>query len=381
MGLPTVSPRSGKDNVSGGNSVDYWEPILALPVQFSAASLRQSQRRDNNPTLNVIRQAHTDKPPYVKRSPEEFDYSRKMAIKRSFDLHKELHPSCGKYSDVLHEFVCPGTPKPRATSMNKIRIGTDCSGMEAPIQALRNLKVPFRHVFSCEIDKHARTTIEANFPPDTMYTDITKRDNKDEQTKDMDLYVAGFPCQPFSTAGKQQGFEDEKGRGKIFLDIVDYITKQRPKIFILENVKGLVTLDKGAYMQQILSKLNAIGQGVYEIQHKVLNTKDHGIPQSRPRWYCVGIRRGIIKHGKKFKFPESFPCNDISKIIDTSGVVPTQMPKPGTTAAINIAKAVGQIRSAQAGDPDTTTFVVDCDVDTKRMESVKGSSAGCKKFF
>ena len=99
-----------------------------------------------------------------------------------------------------------------------------------------------------------------------------------------------------STAGKQKGFSDPKGRGNIFFHILDYIEKQRPKMFILENVKGLVTLEGGKYLKAILAKLHSIGkpvQGVrgeseqtslYSISHQVLNTKDHGISQSRARW-------------------------------------------------------------------------------------------------
>ena len=95
-----------------------------------------------------------------------------------------------------------------------IRIGTDCSGMEAPIQAMRNLKLEFAHVFSCESDLHARKTIGANFPPMVFYSDITSRIN-DETVPETDVYVAGFPCQPFSSAGLGLGFDGQRNRGKI----------------------------------------------------------------------------------------------------------------------------------------------------------------------
>ncbi len=90
-----------------------------------------------------------------------------------------------------------------------LRVGTDCSGIEAPIQALKNLKVPFRHVFACEKDKFARKSIEANYKPEKMYEDITSRNHK--ELPDIDLYVCGFPCQSFSKAGKQKGMDDPRG--------------------------------------------------------------------------------------------------------------------------------------------------------------------------
>merc|ERR1711935_1258305 len=102
-------------------------------------------------------------------------------------------------------------------------IGTDCSGMEAPIQAIRNLPVKYQHKFSCDVNKDARATIEANFPHGIMYKDLTKRNNKTAPY--VDIYIAGFPCQPFSTAGLQQGFGDKRGRGEIFFKVLDYIQK------------------------------------------------------------------------------------------------------------------------------------------------------------
>merc|ERR1719343_760005 len=105
-----------------------------------------------------------------------------------------------------------------------------------------------------------------------MYEDVTIRDNT--KAPHCDLYVAGFPCQPFSSAGLGQGFEDRRGRGKIFFDVRDYIAKQRPRVFVLENVYGLVTKNKGQYFAAILKALDQLGE--YNVSHKVLDTKDHG---------------------------------------------------------------------------------------------------------
>ena len=126
--------------------------------------------------------------------------------------------------------------------------------------------------------------IQSNFAPDHLYKDVTTRDHK--RTPNCDVYIAGFPCQPFSTAGKQQGFSDTKGRGTVFFDILQYITTKRPKVFILENVKGLVTTQNGAYLNAILHELQSIGlsnnssmcagnnTGAYHIYHQILDTKE-----------------------------------------------------------------------------------------------------------
>ena len=121
--------------------------------------------------------------------------------------------------------------------MPTVTVSTDCSGMEAPIQALRNPQIKFQHNFSCDNDKFARVTIEANFPPKgEIYTDIKERNNKGLYN---DVYVAGFPCQPFSIQGLRQGFGDTRGRGAVFLHVLNYINVNKPKLVILENVKGL----------------------------------------------------------------------------------------------------------------------------------------------
>ncbi len=166
----------------------------------------------------------------------------------------------------------------------KLKVGTDCSGMEAPIQALKNLRIPFSHEFSCDIDPHCEKTIRANYTPKRFYHDITQRNNK--TTPYVDLYVCGFPCQPFSSAGKRRGTYDL--RGTIVYHCIDYIRTQKPLFFILENVKGLLSIDKGKFFEFLLGTLRRI-RG-YQVDYVVLNTKDFGIPQNRERVFIVGSR-------------------------------------------------------------------------------------------
>jgi DNA (cytosine-5)-methyltransferase 1 len=189
-----------------------------------------------------------------------------------------------------------------------LRVGTDCSGIEAPIQALQNLRIPFRHVFSCEKDEHCMESLVANYTPEHLFSDMTDRDTK--KLPDIDIYICGFPCQPFSNAGYRQGMQDEKGRGNLFWYCLDVIATKMPYYFILENVKGLVTIDNGNTFDTIIKELSSVGYTVY---WNVLNTKDYGIPQQRERLYMVGIRSDIKQ---TFTWPEPKPMKSLESFID-----------------------------------------------------------------
>lgn len=183
-----------------------------------------------------------------------------------------------------------------------LRVGTDCSGLDAPIWALKFMKVPFEHVFASEVDPYCVRTILANDPPAVVYGDprsdtpdgdITRRDHA--AAPPCDLYVCGFPCQPFSVAGQLLGTDDP--RGSVFWACVSYIRVHRPKWFVLENVRNLVAVQGGAVFASLLRALNDVPG--YTVSHSVLNTKDYGIPQSRRRLYIVGVRDA----DEEFEFP------------------------------------------------------------------------------
>lgn len=192
-----------------------------------------------------------------------------------------------------------------------LRVGTDCSGIEAPIQALIKLKVPFKHVFSSEIDNYCIESIKANYKPDIIYNNIMKRNNK--LIPDIDLYVCGFPCQPFSMAGERRGTKDK--RGNIFKYCLDTIKNKCPKYFILENVKGILSIDNGKTIKNILKSLEKINK--YHIYINLLNTRDYGIPQNRERVYIVGIKK-TIKGSDKWKFPPKKNIKSLKNYIDFS---------------------------------------------------------------
>lgn len=158
-------------------------------------------------------------------------------------------------------------------------------------------------VFTSEWNHYAQKTYEANFG-EVPFGDITKIDEK--EIPDHDVLVAGFPCQPFSIAGvskknalgKKHGFLDET-QGTLFFDVARILKEKRPKAFLLENVKNLVSHDKGKTFKVITSALKELG---YNIHYKVLDGKYY-VPQHRERIVIVGFNKEIFQGRESFNFP------------------------------------------------------------------------------
>ena len=186
--------------------------------------------------------------------------------------------------------------------MRKIRfidlfagIGGTRLGLE---QCLKELDIECECVFTSEIKPHAIQVYKENFPNSTIYGDITKI--KTQDIPDFDMLLAGFPCQPFSSAGKQLGFEDT--RGTLFFDIARILKEKQPTYFLLENVENLVIHDLskedkkngetiGKTLKTILNVLEDLG---YFVNYKVLQASDFGVPQIRRRIYIVGSKLNKI---------------------------------------------------------------------------------------
>ncbi len=171
-------------------------------------------------------------------------------------------------------------------------------------------KIGVECVFSSEWDKHAQDMYEENYG-ERPFGDINDIDPK--EIPDHDFLLAGFPCQPFSIAGKQLGFADT--RGTLFFNIEKILEEKSPYGFLLENVSRLVTHDKGRTFKVIIDKLENLGYTVY---YKVLNTIDYGLPQLRKRIYIVGFKDNI-----HFQFPK--PTSDkilLSEILEPENEIP-----------------------------------------------------------
>ena len=141
----------------------------------------------------------------------------------------------------------------------------------------------FTCVGHCEVDAYADKNYRLLFDTEGEWFCNDARTIETDRMPDFDLLCAGFPCQAFSIAGKREGFAD--ARGTLFFEIARLVADKRPAYFILENVPGLLSHDKGRTFHTILSTLSELGYGV---EWKVLNSKDFGVPQSRKRVYLVG---------------------------------------------------------------------------------------------
>lgn len=225
-----------------------------------------------------------------------------------------------------------------------IKIGSDCSGVGALIQSLNRLNINHTEVFACDFDYYARLTYLYNYGTkddielgnssehkrhadnvkaiilgtlvSNRESEILKEANdfakkfsfyfpfnmyqRDVPETSLDLYVSSVPCQAFSLAGKRKG-EDDK-RGVLFYNSHEFIKKNKPRYFIFENVKGLLSDDGGKTFQRWIDYLGGksvngnpvifpLGESVpYHVYYKVLNAKDYGVPQNRERVFIIGIR-------------------------------------------------------------------------------------------
>jgi len=150
-------------------------------------------------------------------------------------------------------------------------------------------------VFSSEWDKYCQRTYAANFG-DIPLGDITKIKARD--IPKFDVLLAGFPCQPFSSIGKREGFKHET-QGTLFYDVARIIEFHKPKAFLLENVAGLITHDDGRTFTVIINVLSGLG---YRLEYKILDSSDFGVPQKRERIYIVGFNKKKVGMAD-FNFP------------------------------------------------------------------------------
>ena len=190
-----------------------------------------------------------------------------------------------------------------------IKVGSDFSGVGAFNQALIKLGKPFKEIFACDMDKYARQTFIENYGEPEYYP--TNVYDREIPTQSLDIYMTSPPCQAFSLAGKRLGKEDK--RGILFFNSHEFIQVNKPRFFIFENVKGLLSDNGGKTFSEWVAMLG--GKSVngnpilfpyedsvpYHLYWKVLNAKEHGIPQNRERVFLIGIRDD---NDNKFQFPK-----------------------------------------------------------------------------
>ena len=175
----------------------------------------------------------------------------------------------------------------------------------------------FKTVYANEYDPYPVETYEKNFDIKVDCRDI--HEVKSSEIPDFDVMLAGFPCQAFSIAGLRQGFDDEKGRGTLFFELVRIFKEKKPQIVFLENVKNLVGHDNGNTFRVILEELQSEG---YHVKYAVLNAMTFGnIPQNRERIYIVAFKDEQAYRNFEFPLPVALTTK-LSDIIDFDYKVP-----------------------------------------------------------
>ena len=177
-----------------------------------------------------------------------------------------------------------------------LKVATLFSGIGAFEHALDRLKIPHEIVFACDIDNYCKQTYFENYDisEDRWFNDVTDINSKQYLNK-IDILIGGSPCQSFSMVGKRKGLADK--RGNLVFEFIRIINESQPKMFIFENVKGLLNHDNGKTWKLIEKNFKKLG---YRFSKQVLNAKDYGIPQNRERVFVVGFKNNNLE----FNFPK-----------------------------------------------------------------------------
>lgn len=218
------------------------------------------------------------------------------------------------FGDLFQGFYDVPFPSPKEPKFTFIDLFAGMGGFRLAMQAQGG-----KCIFSSEWNKYAQRTYLANYG-EMPFGDITQESTKSFIPKDFDVLCAGFPCQPFSIAGvskknsmgRETGFKD-KTQGTLFFDVADIINRHRPKAFYLENVKNLVSHDKGNTFRVIKETLEELD---YSIHFEVLDGKSF-VPQHRERIMIVGFDNKRYKNKEQFSFPIlGDPTKCIADILD-----------------------------------------------------------------
>ena len=245
----------------------------------------------------------------------------------------------------------------------RVRIATDCSGIDTPLYALRETwqyrerRFNISHEFSSDICKHARAFIQGNHRPRQLFTDIGDRDHY-KLKKEPDLYIVGPPCQPWSRLGKKGGWSDP--RSDVFQHVFDTIEAILPRCVIMEEVSNFIHHDGGSSWKRVKKEIRRIG---YRIRYDILRASQFGLPQSRPRLYLVAYRADI---GVAPCIPEppEMPIRALGDFLEPDRGIRGATPgKKNSHANRNLRKALKRLKKAGINHRRRTIAI---DIDSTR---------------
>lgn len=219
---------------------------------------------------------------------EQINKVKKLVRKRVASL---------EYKDIPETPLSSGTPWKELSFSHPervVRLGTLFSGIGAIEHAFQRLGLKHKIMFAGDIEPNCKKSYFANYEIDekNWFTDVRNFDAKPYEGK-IDFLVGGAPCQAFSMVGHRLGFED--ARGTLFYEFARVVKESKPKVFLFENVRGLLSHDKGRTWHVIHDIFEELG---YDVKYRVLNSCDYGIPQHRERVFCLGF-----KTPTKFEYP------------------------------------------------------------------------------
>ena len=276
-------------------------------------------------------------------------------------VHTQIdEPSCGQRGGRKRVHIISIRVVLCELFVQAVTLGTFFSGMETPFWALRQLNVKIDHVFACEKDKSCKRFIAANCTSlRTLHSDVTVLKMRSLET--VDLFVAGFPCQPFSPAGRQGGADDEQGRGQMFVPCVRYVKANSPKTFLFENVAALRKHKK--FKDVYDDMMSQIRKLPYVLFETIINTLDHGVPHCRSRFYLVGIRRDV--YVGKFEFPTAVEPLPISAFLERKCGKTEDIPT-SKTHKNNLSRTIEKIMFDDNLDLRKQVLIVDVNVGPSR---------------
>lgn len=207
--------------------------------------------------------------------------------------------------------------------MEKIKVASlfcGCGGMDLGVLGgftylgKEYEKNPFEIVYSVDNDNYCTKIYNENFEHKCIVKDV--RDIKIDEIPDFDMLIGGFPCQSFSISAQNPprlGYKDE--RGMLFFEMVKILKERQPRFFIAENVKGLLSANKGQAFPMITSEFKSVG---YTVVHKLLNASEYGVPQKRERVIIVGFRD--IEDYHNFSYPSKVKCSEYKVLQDVISI-------------------------------------------------------------
>lgn len=170
-------------------------------------------------------------------------------------------------------------------------------------------RLGFDIVYAVDFDKYAVDTYNANFMHPAVCADVSDIDF--HTLPEVDVLIGGFPCQSFSTVNPTKDTNDD--RANLYKQIVRFLKEKKPKFFICENVKGLITLQKGAIINKIVTEFESVG---YTVSYKLMKAVEFGIPQRRERVFIIGVRDDL---NCTYHYPK--PVNTIENAVPLNSVI------------------------------------------------------------